>query len=126
MRYVAAHKPIALKATLTQGLVQKVKFEIADKAGKKIAESEEIQLAEGQAEWSWTPNTDAAKILADEEDLIEVGSRIFWFNPDGSGEGEYVPLEDITVFRDEIKIKVKSDADAAVTDANVRIVVERP
>jgi hypothetical protein len=128
MRYVAAHKPITLKAKLTEGRVQKVKFEITSKTNAKLAESPEIQLTDGKGEWNWTPNVGDTKVLPDEEDLIEVGSRVFWFNPDGSGSGGYIYLDELTVFRDELKIKVLTGEgeDEAVMDANVRLVVERP
>jgi hypothetical protein len=130
MRYVAAHKPALLKAKLTAGRIQKIKFEITDAAGTKLKESDEIPLVEGKAEWNWTPNSadDSEKTLPDEEDFIKVGVRIFWFNPDNSGSGGYEYLDDLTVFRDQIKIKVLAGAgeDEAVDKANVRIVVVRP
>ncbi len=126
MRYAAANKSLALTAKLKQGFVNKVKFQILDASGAQVHESPEKDLVDGKAAWEWTPNTEEFKALADTDDFVEVSVRVFWLNPDGSGSGGYIYLDQVTVFRDQITVKISDEQGQAVKSALVRLVVHRP
>ena len=127
MRIVPASKPVTLSAKVSIGKVEKVKFEILNKAtGALLTDSGETAVASGKASWNWIPNEGEKKALADTEDAVEVSCRVFWFGAGTSGSGGYIYLDDVKVFRDKISIKVAAEDGSAVRDAGVRLVVSRP
>lgn len=124
MNHVAAHGTITLSTTLARGSVEvdQVEFEILDGNSTVIDRSGPVPLANRRATWNWTPNHDGQKALPDDRDTVVVHPRVTY-----SFEGTSIHrgLDDVTVFRDRVNLKVVTEQGEIVKNARVRLVVHR-
>jgi len=124
MNYVAAHGTITLRAALGRNSVDvsQVVFEVLGPDGTVLDQSGPVAMTNRRASWQWTPNRPGQTTLGDDADTIVVSPRVaYTFD----GHTLHLGLDDVTVFRDRVNIKVVSDTDEVVRDCRVRLTVHR-